>query len=186
MAWSAYGQYNVGITDLEWLGAVEPTPDAVDPKQVRAAPARPAPLPCGRRPHLRCWPASQHLVGRIYYPCTSKRSWWRVVRRGVPWMPGLQYAYGKQPRRRPPAATHRPRPQHPHAAPPCPPAGLSEFIFFRRPRGFLYYLAKKFVMLVSALVGTAQLMDFFEVSAPGGQVLAARNGCPPPCKQTAR
>jgi hypothetical protein len=36
----------------------------------------------------------QHIFGRVYYPCTPQRKWWQPIS-GISWLPGIQYAYGK-------------------------------------------------------------------------------------------
>jgi hypothetical protein len=69
-AWKPWGQFGVGIVDLEWAApGAEVSPNGVDPHQ--------------------------HLAARIFYPTQAKRTWWKPSLRGVPWLPGLAYAYGQ-------------------------------------------------------------------------------------------
>ena len=45
-------------------------------------------------------------------------------------------------------------------------AGLTSFIFFRRPKGWLYWLAKQAVFLIAWVLGRLQRIDLHQVREP--------------------
>lgn len=116
----------------------------------------------------------QHVFGRVYYPCTPKRKWWQPIS-GISWLPGIKYAYGKNTlvyaifsRRGHPRSfwrllskisTHFLTSQSNSVIPHNSFPGLSTFIFFRRPRGWLYWIAKQIIFLVTLIFGRLQRIE---------------------------
>lgn len=141
----------MGVVDVELLSDQHDA--APDPESVRQneAPRCPAPaaacvvhLPSspqteGSPQHLTSTHPPQHLVGRLFYPCSqdARHSWLALPgRRGVAWLPQWQYSWG-----------------------------VARFLFFRA-RGAAAAVLKTALAALSFVMNSTQLMDWHPVRTP--------------------
>lgn len=101
--WQPLGQFRVGFVDLDWTKSANINANDLNHSNVSISIYMIGKcFICNMMLEYNDWVYFkygdhvdlQHITGRVFYPCTPQRRWWKLIP-GVSWLASVHYAYGR-------------------------------------------------------------------------------------------